>query len=172
MITIFQRFLVDQRIHQHLVPSLRIDALYRSRHKRFVHIEGGGVIFRQIHRYIRFGLLPGERNSRISKETLWNIVVFQICMSLSAIYHTFNCRSCRDCDIFLTFDLFGIALSLLAIYTSGIYYAFWCDSVSIKKNSYGFRIWNGHRCVDSRTLGRTDNVASKFDNIRKRMKLI
>jgi len=26
----------------------------------------------------------------------------------------------------LTLDLFGIALSLLAIYMSGIYYAFWC----------------------------------------------
>lgn len=56
------------------------------------------------------------------------LVCFMICMSMSSIYHTFNCRSHRDCDIFLTFDLFGIALSLLAIYTSGIYYAFWCDS--------------------------------------------
>ncbi|KAK9878885.1 hypothetical protein WA026_003713 [Henosepilachna vigintioctopunctata] len=56
------------------------------------------------------------------------LVCFQFCMFLSAIYHTFNCRSARDCDLFLSFDLFGIALSLLAIYTSGIYYAFWCNS--------------------------------------------
>ncbi|KAL3279387.1 hypothetical protein HHI36_016897 [Cryptolaemus montrouzieri] len=56
------------------------------------------------------------------------LICFQICMSLSSIYHTFNCRSEKDCDIFLSFDLFGIALSLLAIYTSGIYYAFWCNS--------------------------------------------
>lgn len=52
---------------------------------------------------------------------------FQLCMLFSALYHTFSCRSERDCDLFLNFDLFGIALSLLAIYTSGIYYAFWCD---------------------------------------------
>lgn len=56
------------------------------------------------------------------------LVCFQICMTLSSVYHTFNCRSEKDCDIFLSFDLFGIALSLLAIYTSGIYYAFWCNT--------------------------------------------
>lgn len=48
-------------------------------------------------------------------------------MLLSSLYHTFSCRSEKDCTVFLSFDLFGIALSLLAIYTSGIYYAFWCD---------------------------------------------
>ncbi|XP_044258560.1 progestin and adipoQ receptor family member 3 [Tribolium madens] len=55
------------------------------------------------------------------------LICFQVCMFLSALYHTFSCRSERDCDFFLSFDLFGIALSLLAIYTSGIYYAFWCN---------------------------------------------
>ncbi|KAJ8977550.1 hypothetical protein NQ317_018663 [Molorchus minor] len=33
----------------------------------------------------------------------------------------------KDCHLFLSYDLFGIALSLLAIYTSGVYYAFWCE---------------------------------------------
>ncbi|KAJ8962196.1 hypothetical protein NQ318_018163 [Aromia moschata] len=57
------------------------------------------------------------------------LVCFQACMALSALYHIFSCRSEKHCDVFLTYDLFGIALSLLAIYTSGIYYAFWCDEV-------------------------------------------
>ncbi|XP_046962664.1 progestin and adipoQ receptor family member 3 [Vanessa cardui] len=51
---------------------------------------------------------------------------FLICMALSALYHTFSCRSEQDYNTFLMYDLFGIALSLLAIYTSGVYYAFWC----------------------------------------------
>ncbi|XP_046981215.1 progestin and adipoQ receptor family member 3-like isoform X1 [Schistocerca americana] len=51
---------------------------------------------------------------------------FQICMILSSLYHTFSCRSEKDYLCFLSFDLFGIALSLLAIYMSGVYYAFWC----------------------------------------------
>ncbi|CAH0714570.1 unnamed protein product, partial [Brenthis ino] len=51
---------------------------------------------------------------------------FLICMALSALYHTFSCRSEHDYNTFLMYDLFGIALSLLAIYTSGVYYAFWC----------------------------------------------
>lgn len=58
------------------------------------------------------------------------LVCFQACMILSSIYHTFSCRSEKDYDCFLAYDLFGIALSLLAIYISGIYYAFWCHTVS------------------------------------------
>lgn len=55
------------------------------------------------------------------------LICFQICMILSSMYHTFSCRSEHDFDCFLSFDLFGIALSLLAIYMSGIYFAFWCS---------------------------------------------
>lgn len=55
----------------------------------------------------------------------------QICMVLSSIYHTFSCRSEKDYWFFLSYDLFGVALSLLAIYLSGVYYAFWCHRVCI-----------------------------------------
>ncbi|XP_023703499.1 progestin and adipoQ receptor family member 3 isoform X2 [Cryptotermes secundus] len=55
------------------------------------------------------------------------LVCFQVCMVSSSMYHTFSCRSERAFMCFLSFDLFGIALSLLAIYMSGIYYAFWCE---------------------------------------------
>lgn len=58
------------------------------------------------------------------------LLCFQLCMCLSSFYHIFCCRSENDYHCFLTYDLFGIALSLLAIYVSGIYYAFWCNSVS------------------------------------------
>lgn len=61
-------------------------------------------------------------------------------MALSALYHTFSCRSEHDFNYFLSFDLFGIALSLLAIYTSGIYYAFWCHQV--KSTLLVPNIWN------------------------------
>ncbi|KAL0280919.1 UNVERIFIED_CONTAM: hypothetical protein PYX00_002071 [Menopon gallinae] len=54
------------------------------------------------------------------------LVCFQVCMILSSLYHTFSCRSEKDYWCFLTYDLLGISLSLLAIYLSGIYYAFWC----------------------------------------------
>lgn len=52
-------------------------------------------------------------------------------MVFSSMYHTFSCRSERHYECFLSFDLLGIALSLLAIYISGIYYAFWCEDVSM-----------------------------------------
>lgn len=52
-------------------------------------------------------------------------------MIFSSIYHTFSCKSEKHYDCFLSVDLLGIALSLLAIYISGIYYAFWCHDVSI-----------------------------------------
>ena len=50
-------------------------------------------------------------------------------MILSSVYHTFSCRSEKDYWCFLSFDLFGIALSMLSIYMSGVYYAFWCHKV-------------------------------------------
>lgn len=58
------------------------------------------------------------------------LVCFQFCMVFSSVYHTFSCRSEKHYECFLSMDLLGIALSLLAIYISGIYYAFWCDDVS------------------------------------------
>lgn len=59
------------------------------------------------------------------------LMCFQICFILSTVYHTFSCRSAKAYDICLSYDMFGIALSLLAIFISGIYYAFWCQSVRI-----------------------------------------
>lgn len=72
------------------------------------------------------------------------LVCFQICMILSSVYHTFSCRSAKHYDCFLSFDLLGIALSLLAIYISGIYYAFWCHDVS----SFVFIIFNMNYKLD------------------------
>ncbi|XP_058789319.1 progestin and adipoQ receptor family member 3 [Phymastichus coffea] len=54
------------------------------------------------------------------------LLCFQACMILSSIYHTFSCRSEKDYFYFLSYDLLGVALSLLSIYMSGVYYAFWC----------------------------------------------
>ncbi|CAH1999827.1 unnamed protein product [Acanthoscelides obtectus] len=61
------------------------------------------------------------------------LTCFVSCMGLSAMYHTFSCRSEVDCYRFLSYDLFGIALSLLAVYTSGIYYAFWCETLLVPR---------------------------------------
>lgn len=58
------------------------------------------------------------------------LICFQMCMILSSVYHTFSCKSEKAYECFLAYDLLGIALSLLAIYISGIYYAFWCHAVS------------------------------------------
>lgn len=56
-------------------------------------------------------------------------------MILSSIYHTFSCRSEKDYWYFLSYDLLGVALSLLAIYMSGVYYAFWCHKVNNRHRS-------------------------------------
>lgn len=54
----------------------------------------------------------------------------QVCMAMSAGYHTFCCHSKDFYHCWLSYDLCGISFSLLAIYTTGIYYAFWCQDVS------------------------------------------
>lgn len=65
-------------------------------------------------------------------------------MILSSVYHTFSCRSEKDYWCFLSFDLFGIALSMLSIYMSGVYYAFWCHKV--KKTSISLAIISAILC--------------------------
>ncbi|XP_065210008.1 progestin and adipoQ receptor family member 3-like [Planococcus citri] len=55
------------------------------------------------------------------------LICFQGCMITSVVYHTFNCRSETHFHRLLKYDLYGISFSLLAIYLSGIYYAFWCN---------------------------------------------
>ncbi|KAF6207554.1 hypothetical protein GE061_016001 [Apolygus lucorum] len=54
------------------------------------------------------------------------LACFQICMVMSSLYHIFSCRSEEHFHCFLSFDLLGIALSMLGIYMTGVYYAYWC----------------------------------------------
>lgn len=54
------------------------------------------------------------------------LACFQICMVMSSLYHIFSCRSEEHFNSFLCFDLLGIALSMLGIYMTGVYYAYWC----------------------------------------------
>ncbi|XP_046463559.1 progestin and adipoQ receptor family member 3-like [Daphnia pulex] len=56
------------------------------------------------------------------------VFCFQICMAMSTGYHTFCCHSKDFYHCWLSYDLCGISFSLLAIYTTGIYYAFWCQN--------------------------------------------
>ncbi|KAG8282834.1 Progestin and adipoQ receptor member 3 [Homalodisca vitripennis] len=48
-------------------------------------------------------------------------------MVMSSLYHIFSCRSEHTFNYFLSFDLLGIALSMLGIYMTGVYYAYWCN---------------------------------------------
>lgn len=52
-------------------------------------------------------------------------------MAMSTGYHTFCCHSKDFYHCWLSYDLCGISFSLLAIYTTGIYYAFWCQNVRL-----------------------------------------
>jgi len=54
------------------------------------------------------------------------ISLYQACMVLSALYHTFNAHSKEASEFCLMLDLGGICASITASYISGIYYAFWC----------------------------------------------
>lgn len=89
---------------------------------------------------------------------------FQISMASSTMYHTFSCKSEKHFNCFLSFDLFGIALSLLAIYLSGIYYAFWCHPVSTRNICFVFelvayRLQNG-RVIDDENKRTGGNIRS------------
>ncbi|XP_045116629.1 progestin and adipoQ receptor family member 3-like isoform X5 [Portunus trituberculatus] len=64
------------------------------------------------------------------------LVSFMVCMLLSSLYHTLNCRSEESCRRWLSYDIFGISASFLAIFLSGIYYGFWCPEYLSIRNTY------------------------------------
>lgn len=91
---------------------------------------------------------------------------FQISMASSTMYHTFSCKSEKHFNCFLSFDLFGIALSLLAIYLSGIYYAFWCHPVSTRNTCFVFELYayrlQNNRVVDDGNERIGGNIRSPY----------
>jgi len=55
------------------------------------------------------------------------ISCYQLCMIMSAVFHTFTSHSQEASEFCLLMDLAGIGASITASYISGIYYAFWCS---------------------------------------------
>lgn len=51
---------------------------------------------------------------------------YQICMIMSAVFHTFSSHSQDAHESCLMLDLAGICASITASFLCGIYYAFWC----------------------------------------------
>ncbi|KAH7725465.1 Protein PAQR-3 [Aphelenchoides avenae] len=79
----------------------------------------------QFHNY--FWALP-----RIRATTSDYVVTFlsllgsQVCMALSAAYHTFGCISPQVRRGWLKADVFGVSAGLLGMYLSGLYNSFYC----------------------------------------------
>ncbi|CAD6195471.1 unnamed protein product [Caenorhabditis auriculariae] len=60
----------------------------------------------------------------------------QMCMLLSASYHTFGCTSPESRRKWLKLDIFGISAGLLGMYLSGIYTAFFCFQDHLNTYAY------------------------------------
>lgn len=58
----------------------------------------------------------------------------QVCMLCSVGYHLFSChRSERTCRRWLALDYAGISVGILGCYVPGIFYAFYCNAVSVNR---------------------------------------
>ncbi|KAB7494511.1 Progestin and adipoQ receptor family member 3 [Armadillidium nasatum] len=70
---------------------------------------------------------------------LFVLSCFMICMVFSTMYHLFNCHSFHYCQIWLSWDIFGISAAFLAVFISGIYYGFWCsEHIHLRYTYIGF----------------------------------
>lgn len=135
-----QHILVDERDDKHMESHIRLDVVLWPYVLRLVPLEHTCTFRGQSDSILVANLFSSEFLFCLSKNFIsiflsleifknFASLYFQCCMILSSIYHTFSCRSEKDYWCYLGFDLFGIALSLLAIYMSGVYYAFWCHRV-------------------------------------------
>ncbi|KAK4289845.1 hypothetical protein Pmani_037218 [Petrolisthes manimaculis] len=92
----------------------------------WTHVFGFGV-FVCLFVYdavVVFGQLRGTHHDALV--VTFVLLSFMLCMLLSSLYHTFNCHSQETYTRWLTYDIFGISTSFLAIFLSGLYYGFWC----------------------------------------------
>jgi len=70
--------------------------------------------------------IPNKINWQDFTVILVIIGSYQVCMILSAVFHTFTSHSQDAHEFCLMMDLAGIGASITASFLCGIYYAFWC----------------------------------------------
>lgn len=61
-----------------------------------------------------------------------------LCLSLSAVYHTFSCHSARVCELFCKMDYCGITILILGSFYPWLYFQFMCEP--IKRIVYGLLV--------------------------------
>ena len=128
-----QHVLVDKRDAEHVDPLARLDVLCLCYNQRIAQFRNWIVVARPDYDDHHPHLLPGRTRRLACKYFNGNnssTILHQICMAMSTGYHTFCCHSKDSYHCWLSYDLCGISFSLLAIYTTGIYYAFWCQNAS------------------------------------------
>lgn len=71
------------------------------------------------------------------RSVFWSILtrcalLSQVCMLCSVGYHLFSChRSEKTSRRWLALDYAGISVGILGCYVPGIFYAFYCNAVSV-----------------------------------------
>uniref|UniRef100_A0AC35ESG4 Progestin and adipoQ receptor family member 3 n=1 Tax=Panagrolaimus sp. PS1159 TaxID=55785 RepID=A0AC35ESG4_9BILA len=87
----------------------------------------GFIYFTWIQIHNMFVVLPGiGATSNDYIMTFLAVFGSQLCMALSAGYHTFGCINSRTRKTWLRADVFGISAGLLGMYLGGIYTSFYC----------------------------------------------
>ncbi|KAF1756551.1 hypothetical protein GCK72_013004 [Caenorhabditis remanei] len=87
----------------------------------------GFIYFTYQQYYTNYIVLPSV-GSHKADHFVFTLSIFgmQMCMLLSASYHTFGCTSIEMRQKWLKMDIFGISAGLLGMYLNGIYTAFFC----------------------------------------------
>uniref|UniRef100_A0A8R1DVT0 FAD-binding PCMH-type domain-containing protein n=2 Tax=Caenorhabditis japonica TaxID=281687 RepID=A0A8R1DVT0_CAEJA len=91
----------------------------------------GFIYFTYQQYYTNCVVLPSI-GSHPADHIVFTLSIFgmQICMFLSASYHTFGCSSIVMRQKWLKMDVFGISAGLLGMYLNGIYTAFFCFQIN------------------------------------------
>lgn len=90
-----------------------------------------GFIYFTYQQYNTNYIVLPSIGSHPSDHFVFTLSIFgmQMCMLLSASYHTFGCTSIEMRQKWLKMDIFGISAGLLGMYLNGIYTAFFCFQV-------------------------------------------
>ncbi|CAD5224928.1 unnamed protein product [Bursaphelenchus xylophilus] len=125
---------INEHVHNHYRPmDLPVELCIRSvfqLNNETVNIWShlfGFFYFLHMQYRVNYQVLPSLNAPQMDYivQTL-SLFGAQLCMILSAAYHTFGCINEYERNKWLRMDIFGISAGLLGMYLGGIYTSFYC----------------------------------------------
>ncbi|CAD5218464.1 unnamed protein product [Bursaphelenchus okinawaensis] len=162
---------INEHVHNHYRPmdlpkDLCVRSIFQWNNETiniWSHLIGFFYFLHMQYR-VNFQVLPAL-NAPQMDHIVFSLSLFgsQLCMILSAAYHTFGCINEYERNKWLRMDVFGISAGLLGMYLGGIYTSFYCFNNALQ--TY-LSVLSGIVALALYIPAKKDAITSKIGNTR------